>query len=120
MKLSRKAATQRRHGRIRRQVFGTSERPRLAIFRSNQHIYAQVIDDTKHHTLVAASTLEPELKAKIDSTADGEASAQVGKLIAQRSLDQGITQVVFDRGGKLYHGRVKSLADAAREAGLSF
>jgi large subunit ribosomal protein L18 len=118
MKASRKELTHRRHARIRRRVFGTPERPRLAVFRSNQHIYAQIIDDTIHHTLVAASTVEPDV-LKDDSGATQEASAVVGKLIAERALQSGITQVVFDRGGKLYHGRVAALADAAREAGLS-
>jgi len=120
MKLTRKESTQRRHGRVRRRVTGTSERPRLAVFRSNEHIYAQVIDDTSQHTLAAASTLDPELKSSLDSGSNCNASIQVGKLIAQRSLEKGISQVVFDRGGNLYHGRVKALADAAREAGLIF
>ncbi|MBD1996825.1 50S ribosomal protein L18 [Leptolyngbya sp. FACHB-541] len=120
MKLTRRESTQRRHGRIRRKVIGTAERPRLAVFRSNQHIYAQIIDDTRHHTLVSASTLEPSLKSELNSSGNCAASVQVGKLIAQRSLEQGIRQVVFDRGGKLYHGRVKALADAAREGGLDF
>jgi large subunit ribosomal protein L18 len=120
MKLTRKESTRRRHSRIRRTVVGTPDRPRLAVFRSNQHIYAQVIDDTRHQTLVAASTLDPELKEKLETGANSEASVQVGKLIAQRSLAQGIEQVVFDRGGNLYHGRVKALADAARESGLNF
>ena len=120
MKLSRKQSTHRRHARIRRRVFGTSERPRLSVFRSNQHIYAQVIDDTKHHTLAAASTLEPDLRKELDSAATKDASALVGKLIAERAIQQGIRQIVFDRGGKLYHGRVAALADAARSAGLDF
>jgi large subunit ribosomal protein L18 len=120
MKLTRKESTRRRHGRIRRTVFGTSDRPRLAVFRSNQHIYAQVIDDTLHHTLAAASTLEPELKTDLESGGNCTASTQVGKLIAQRALEKGIRQVVFDRGGNLYHGRVKALAEAAREGGLDF
>jgi large subunit ribosomal protein L18 len=90
------------------------------VFRSNQHIYAQVIDDQKQQTLAAASTLEPEVKSQLTTGASCEASAQVGKLIAQRSLEQGIQKVVFDRGGNLYHGRVKALAEAAREAGLDF
>lgn len=118
MKASRKELTQRRHNRIRRRVFGTPERPRLAVFRSNQHISAQIIDDTAHHTLVAASTLEAVVKAQ-GGTATKTGSAAVGKLIAERALEKGINQVVFDRGGKLYHGRVAALADAAREAGLS-
>lgn len=120
MKLTRRESTKRRHARIRRRVFGSSERPRLAIFRSHQHIYAQIIDDTKHETLASASTLDPELRAKLDSSRTCDASAQVGQLIAERSLAKGIRQVVFDRGGKLYHGRVKALAEAAREAGLDF
>lgn len=120
MKLSRKESTRRRHNRVRRSVSGTSDRPRLAIFRSNEHIYAQLIDDTKQHTIVSASTLEAALKASLESGANCEASSAVGKLIAERSLEKGIKQVVFDRGGNLYHGRVKALADAAREAGLDF
>jgi large subunit ribosomal protein L18 len=90
------------------------------VFRSNQHIYVQVIDDTKHATLVAASTLEPVLKTELSHGATCEASVAVGKLIAKRSLDAGIQKVVFDRGGNRYHGRVKALAEAAREAGLDF
>ncbi|MGA1621134.1 MAG: 50S ribosomal protein L18 [Synechocystis sp.] len=120
MKDSRKSATQRRHRRLRRHLSGTSARPRLAVFRSNTHIYAQVIDDVAQHTLVAASTLDPDLKQALSTTATCEASAEVGKLVAQRAIAKGIEQVVFDRGGKLYHGRVKALADAAREAGLNF
>lgn len=120
MKLTRKESTQRRHRRVRRKVSGTAERPRLAVFRSNQHIYAQAIDDTAHHTLVAASTQDPALKVDLSSGATCEASAQVGKLVAERLLQQGIKSVVFDRGGNLYHGRIKALADAAREAGLEF
>ncbi|MDA0672845.1 MAG: 50S ribosomal protein L18 [Cyanobacteria bacterium] len=119
MKADRKELTRRRHLRIRRRVVGTSERPRLAIFRSNQHIYAQVIDDTQHQTLVAASTLESGIRTQ-GVGANSEGSKLVGKLIAERALEQGITEVVFDRGGKLYHGRVAALAEAAREAGLSF
>ncbi|MBD6617251.1 50S ribosomal protein L18 [Komarekiella sp. 'clone 1'] len=120
MKLTRRESKQRRHRRVRGKVIGSSERPRLAVFRSNEHIYAQVIDDTQHHTLVAASTVEPELKSSLSSGANRDASTQVGKLIATRLLEKGITKVVFDRGGNLYHGRVKALADAAREAGLDF
>lgn len=119
MKANRKDLTRRRHARIRRRVFGTTERPRLAVFRSNQHIYAQIIDDTAHHTLVAASTVEPTLRA-LGNAANREGAANVGKALAERALEKGITQVIFDRGGKLYHGRVAALADAAREAGLSF
>lgn len=120
MKLSRKQATRRRHGRIRRKVFGTAERPRLAVFRSNQHIYVQVIDDTRHHTLSSASTLEADLRSAAETGANCEASAKVGKLIAERTIAQGIKHVVFDRGGNLYHGRIKALAEAARESGLDF
>ncbi|KAB8330306.1 50S ribosomal protein L18 [Scytonema tolypothrichoides VB-61278] len=120
MKQTRKESRERRRRRIRGKVDGSSDRPRLAIFRSHQHIYAQVIDDTNHHTMVAASTLEPDLKSKLASGANCQASVEVGKLIAVRSLEKGITKVVFDRGGNLYHGRVKALAEAAREAGLDF
>lgn len=120
MKVSRRESIRIRHRRVRGKVDGTADRPRLAVFRSNQHIYAQVIDDQKQHTLAAASTLEPEVKSQLTTGASCDASAQVGKLIAQRSLEQGIQKVVFDRGGNLYHGRVKALAEAAREAGLDF
>lgn len=120
MKASRKITVQRRHRRIRRVITGTPERPRLAVFRSNNHIYAQVIDDIAQHTLASASTLDPDLKTALESTATCEASAAVGKLVAQRAMAQGVEKVVFDRGGNLYHGRVKALAEAAREAGLSF
>ena len=118
MKTTRKESTRRRHARVRRRVKGTSDRPRLAIFRSNQHIYAQVIDDTKHHTIASASTLDKDAEAKSGSTKD--AATAVGKLIAERAIKKDVKQVVFDRGGKLYHGRVAALADAAREAGLQF
>lgn len=120
MKLSSKESRINRHRRIRGKVNGSPERPRLSVFRSHQHIYAQVIDDTQHQTLVAASTLDPALKSSLASGATCSASVEVGKLIAQRLLEKGITKVVFDRGGNLYHGRVKALAEAAREAGLDF
>jgi large subunit ribosomal protein L18 len=120
MKFTRKEATRRRHSRIRRKVVGTTERPRLAVFRSNQHIYVQVIDDTQHHTLASASTLEADFRTESSVGSNCEASAQIGKLIAERLLAKGIQQVVFDRGGNLYHGRIKALADAAREGGLNF
>ena len=119
--LSRKQQTQKRHRRLRRHLAGTAERPRLAVFRSNNHIYAQVIDDEAQSTLCAASTIDKELRASLK--ADGsscDASTFVGQLVAKRALSKGIQQVVFDRGGNLYHGRVKALADAAREAGLQF
>lgn len=120
MKLTRKQLVQRRHRRLRKKVNGTSERPRLSVFRSNQHIYAQIIDDVTQHTLAAASTLEADLQSTLSSKANCEASAAVGKLVAQRAIEKGVSQVVFDRGGNLYHGRVKALAEAAREAGLQF
>jgi len=119
-KLDRRTQRLRRHLRIRKKVFGTPEKPRLSIFRSEKHIYAQLIDDTKGHTILSASTLDPELKQKITKTYNREAAREVGKLIAQRALAKGIDQVVFDRGGFKFHGRVKELADAAREAGLKF
>lgn len=119
MKATRKQSTQRRHVRIRRRVKGTAERPRLAVYRSNNHIYAQVIDDYKHHTLASASTVEADIKGD-EGGSNKDASSKVGKLIAERSLAKGVKQVVFDRGGKLYHGRVAALAEAAREAGLDF
>jgi len=120
MKLTRKESVRRRHRRVRRTISGTSERPRLAVFRSNEHIYVQLIDDSKQHTLVSASTLDPDVKAEIKAGSNCEAASAVGKLVAERSLKQGIKSIVFDRGGNLYHGRVKALADAAREAGLEF
>lgn len=120
MKLNRVESTRSRHRRVRRKVSGSSDRSRLAIFRSHQHIYAQVIDDQAQHTLVAASTLEADFKSAHGSGSTCDASGQIGKLIAERAIAQGIKSVVFDRGGKLYHGRVKALAEAAREAGLEF
>jgi large subunit ribosomal protein L18 len=120
MAFSRKVAVQNRHQRIRKKVQGTPDRPRLSVYRSNRHIVAQVIDDEAQHTLVAASTLEPDLKTSLRSTANCDASAKVGELVAQRALAKGITKVVFDRGGNLYHGRIKALAEAARSAGLEF
>jgi large subunit ribosomal protein L18 len=106
----------RRHERLRKKVAGTPERPRLSVFRSNAHIYAQVIDDVVGHTLAAASSVEGE---GVNGTKTEQAAA-IGKLVAQRAIDAGITKVVFDRGGFRYHGRIKALADAAREAGLNF
>lgn len=120
MKNSRQELTERRHRRIRRKVNGTPERPRLAVFRSHKHIYAQIIDDVAQHTLAAASTLDADVKNQITSGGTCEASVAVGKLVAERAIAKGISQVVFDRGGNLYHGRVKALADAAREGGLDF
>ncbi|HHV95093.1 MAG TPA: 50S ribosomal protein L18 [Clostridiaceae bacterium] len=119
-KVNRNKERIRRHLRVRKKVFGTSERPRLNVFRSHKHIYAQIIDDSAGHTLVAASTLDPLLKGKIKNGGNKEAAREVGKLIATKALEKGIKQVVFDRGGYIYHGRVKELAEAAREAGLDF
>ncbi|HHY75729.1 MAG TPA: 50S ribosomal protein L18 [Firmicutes bacterium] len=110
----------RRHLRVRKRVIGTPERPRLSVFRSQKHIYAQVIDDSVGHTLVAASSLEPLFRQEDVSGSNVEGAARVGKLLAERALQKGITKVVFDRGGYLYHGRVKALAEAAREGGLDF
>ncbi|NJK29655.1 MAG: 50S ribosomal protein L18 [Acaryochloris sp. RU_4_1] len=120
MRTTRKEATRNRHQRVRRKVIGTAERPRLAVFRSNQHIYAQIIDDGQHQTLASASTVEPEFKSNGGSGATCAASIAVGRLVAERAIKKGIRAVVFDRGGNLFHGRVKALADAAREAGLDF
>lgn len=120
MKLTRQDLVARRHKRLRKKVNGTPERPRLAVFRSNNHIYAQIIDDVAQHTLAAASTLEANLRTELSSSATCEASASVGKLVAERAKEKGIEKVVFDRGGNLYHGRIKALAEAAREAGLDF
>ncbi len=119
--LSRKQQTQKRHKRLRKNISGTVGRPRLAVFRSNNHIYAQVIDDEAQNTLCAASTLDKDLRSSLKSQGSScDASTAVGALVAKRALAKGIKQVVFDRGGNLYHGRVQALADAAREAGLKF
>ncbi|WP_163539062.1 50S ribosomal protein L18 [Gracilibacillus sp. YIM 98692] len=108
----------KRHLRIRKNLFGTEERPRLNVYRSNKHIYAQLIDDVNNVTLASASTVDKEFD--LDATGNVEAAQKVGELIAKRAQDNGYKSVIFDRGGYLYHGRVKSLADAAREAGLEF
>jgi large subunit ribosomal protein L18 len=113
-------ARKRRHMRIRMRVQGTPERPRLSVFRSLKHMYAQVIDDTRGHTLAAASTLDPDLRGGLAGTPKAEEAARVGRLVAERARAAGVTKVVFDRGGYLYHGRVQRLAEAAREAGLVF
>lgn len=117
-KPDKNVARKRRHNRVRKNLFGTAERPRLNVYRSNKHIYAQLIDDTNGVTLVSASTVDKELS--VDSTSSVDAAVKVGELIAKRAQDKGHKSVVFDRGGYLYHGRVKALADAAREAGLEF
>jgi len=116
----RRSGRLRRHWRVRKKVRGTSARPRLCVYRSLKHIYAQIIDDTVGQTLVAASTLEPELRCRLTSTGNVEAAREVGQLVAQRAREKDIEKVVFDRGGYLYHGCVKALAEGAREAGLVF
>lgn len=118
--VNRKAERLKRRLRIRKKVAGTPERPRLSIYRSLNHIYAQIIDDTNGVTLVAASTMEPDVKGQLETGRDAGAAQAVGKVIAEKAAAKGIKQVVFDRGGNIYHGRIKSLADAAREAGLDF
>lgn len=120
MSVKSREARKRRHRRIRLKISGTPERPRLNVFRSLDHIYAQVIDDVAGHTLAAASTLDGKLKADLAGKTKKEQAGLVGKALAERAKAQGITQVVFDRGGFLYRGRVKALADAAREGGLQF
>lgn len=110
----------RRKRRIRKKVFGTSERPRLTVYRSLKHIYAQIIDDAKGHTLVAASTLSRSVREVLSAGGNKDAAAKVGQVIAREALAKGITAVVFDRNGYKFHGRVKALAEAAREAGLKF
>ena len=120
-KHDRRAARDKRHRRVRRRVSGAETRPRLAVFRSLHHITAQVIDDTQGRTVAAASTTEGELKGSLKGdTANSDAAAAAGRTLAQRAVAAGVKTVVFDRGGYLYHGRVKALADAAREAGLEF
>ena len=119
-KKSRTEVRLNKHRKIRNRFAGTAERPRLAVFRSNNHIYAQIIDDTVGNTLVAASTMEKEIKAGVEKTNDVAAAAAVGTAIAKKALEKGITQVVFDRGGFIYQGKIQALADAAREAGLQF
>ena len=119
-KKSKAALREKKHMRLRNRLSGTAERPRLAVFRSNNHMYTQIIDDTVGNTLVSASTLEKEIKAELEKTNDVDAAAYVGKIVAKRAIEKGITEVVFDRGGFLYHGKIEALAEAAREAGLVF
>ncbi len=119
-KASRKDVREKKHARLRNRINGTAECPRLAVFRSNNHIYAQIIDDTVGNTIVAASTMEKAIKDSLDQTDNVEAAASVGKAVAEKALAKGIKTVVFDRGGYIYKGKVKALADAAREAGLEF
>ena len=117
---NRSVVRQNKHRKIRNRFSGTAERPRLAVFRSNNHMYAQIIDDTVGKTLVAASTLEKGVKAELEKTNDVAAAAYLGTVIAKKALENGIKTVVFDRGGFIYQGKVKALAEAAREAGLEF
>ncbi|MDO5403328.1 MAG: 50S ribosomal protein L18 [Eubacteriales bacterium] len=119
-KKSRTEVRENKHRKLRNRFSGTAERPRLAVFRSNNHMYAQIIDDTVGKTLVSASTLDKEVKAECEKTNNIEAAAVVGKVVAKKALEKGITTVVYDRGGFIYGGKVKALADAAREAGLTF
>ncbi|MDP2920486.1 MAG: 50S ribosomal protein L18 [Dehalococcoidia bacterium] len=117
---NRKLARAKRHVRIRAKLSGTAERPRLCVFRSLNHVYAQVIDDVKGNTLVMASSIDKDIKEQVDGKKKGEVSELVGTAVAKRALEKGVTQVAFDRGGYRYHGRVKALGEAARKAGLKF
>ena len=119
-KESRTKIREKKHMKVRNRFSGTAERPRLAVFRSNEHMYAQIIDDTVGNTLVAASTVEKDVKAELEHTNTVEAASYLGKVIAERALDKGIKTVVFDRGGFIYEGKDQALAEAAREAGLEF
>lgn len=117
---SKRASRDRRHQRVRKKVYGTPEGPRLNVFRSLKHIYAQIIDDSAGNTLVSASSIDKELKGRLNGGGNIQAAKEVGVLIAKRAIGKGIKRVVFDRAGYLYHGRVKTLAEAARESGLEF
>ncbi len=119
-KTNRKETRHKRHMRIRRVLEGTTERPRLCVYRSNKHIYAQIVDDAQKVTIACASTLDPELKGKVKKSWDRDGAAAVGELVAARAKGKGIESVVFDRGGYIYHGRVAAVAEAARKAGLNF
>ena len=119
-KADKNAKRLQRHKRVRRKVFGTPQRPRLCVFRSSNNIYAQIIDDTNRVTLVAASSLEADVKGAVNHTGNKEAAKMVGEMVAKKAVEKGITEVVFDRGGYIYHGRIKELAEGAREAGLKF
>lgn len=119
-KNDRQEMRRKRHIRVRKKVSGTALKPRMAVFRSEKHIYVQLIDDLKSQTLVASSTLDPMVKQQLTKTWNKAAAKTVGKMVAQKALEKGITEVTFDRGGLKYHGRIKELADGAREAGLKF
>ena len=119
-KVSRAKVRAKKHRRLRNHLSGTATTPRLAVFRSNNHMYAQIIDDTVGKTLVSASTTQKEVKAELEKTNNVDAAAYLGTVIGKRAVEAGIKEVVFDRGGFIYHGKIKALADAAREAGLEF
>ena len=119
-KADKNAKRLQRHKRVRRKVFGTPQRPRLCVFRSSNNIYAQIIDDTNRVTLVAASSLDEAVKGAVNHTGNKEAAKMVGEMVAKKAVEKGITEVVFDRGGYVYHGRVAALAEGAREGGLEF
>ena len=119
-KADKNAKRLQRHKRVRRKVVGTPQRPRLCVFRSSNNIYAQIIDDTNRVTLVAASSLDEAVKGAVNHTGNKEAAKMVGEMVAKKAVEKGITEVVFDRGGYIYHGRIKELAEGAREAGLKF
>ena len=119
-KVSRSKVREEKHRRMRRHIIGTPERPRMAVFRSNNHMYVQIIDDVAKTTLVSASTLQKDVKAELEHTDDVKAAAYLGTVIGKKAVEAGIESVVFDRGGYIYHGKIKALADAAREAGLKF
>ena len=119
-KKSRSVVRVNKHKKLRNRLSGTAECPRLAVFRSNNHMYAQIIDDIAQNTLVSASTLQKDVKANLEKTNNVDAAAYLGKVIAEKAIEKGIKDVVFDRGGFIYHGKIQALADAAREAGLNF
>ena len=119
-KADKNAKRLQRHKRVRRKVFGTPQRPRLCVFRSSNNIYAQIIDDTNRVTLVAAYSLDEAVKGAVNHTGNKEAAKMIGEMVAKKAVEKGITEVVFDRGGYIYHGRIKELAEGAREAGLKF
>ncbi|MBC7343417.1 MAG: 50S ribosomal protein L18 [Clostridia bacterium] len=119
-KESRKEVHRRKHLRVRKKIAGSAERPRLTVYRSLKHMYAQIVDDTNGRTLVSASTLDPELRQKLTNRGNREAARQVGLALAAKALERGISRVVFDRSGYIYHGRVQALAEGAREGGLEF
>ena len=116
----RKANRKERHKRVRKKIQGTAEKPRLAVFKSSIHIYAQIIDDVKSHTIISASTMDPAFKQKMSSTGNRAAAKLVGEILVEKAREKGVKEVVFDRGGFIYHGRIKALAEAVREAGLKF